>query len=414
MNYGLPYMGSKNFLATKIVELLPPATHLYDLFAGGCAVTHAALLSGKWSKYHINDINAGMVQLFSDAVAGKYHNEKRWIDRETYFANCKTNAYIGSLWSFGNNNNKSYMYSKEITPWKHAYWAAVVWHDLSEFHDMGIYPPSTDRAEVQTYIRTHHDECKRLYIAWWLKQQKYTQAELDVLIAKCKGDISVQSENLRQYLLKGLESSGLGQSEVNKRLGTQMCGHYFGKSQWAFPTEEYYNKMREFMPALDKDYNEVVGLTQLWQSLESLQRLQSLESLESLQSLQRLERLQSLESLQSLQRLESTSMSYDAVPIAPDSVVYCDPPYRDTTEYTCGGFDHEAFYDWCCGQSVPVYISEYHMPEDRFVCVAEFKHNSRLSHKGSTPTIERVFVPRKQYTQRRHFVQLEIQFDDAQ
>ena len=409
MNYGLPYMGSKNFLATKIVELLPPATHLYDLFAGGCAVTHAAMLSGKWQNYHINDINAGMVQLFRDAIAGKYHDEKRWIDRETFSANRNTDAYIGSVWSFGNNNNNNgYMYSAEITPWKHAYWAAVVWHDLSEFHEMGIYPPSTDRVAVRTYIRTHHDECKRLYIAWWLKQQKYTSAELNELIAKCKGDIAVQSEELRQYLLRGLESSGLSQSEVNKRLGTQMCGHYFGKSQWAFPTEEYYNKMREFMPALDKDYNEVVGLTRLWQSLQRLQRLQSLQSLQSLESLERLQRLQSL------QRLESTSVSYDAVPIAPDSVIYCDPPYRNTAEYTCGGFDHDVFYDWCCKQTAPVYISEYHMPEDRFVCVAEFRHNSRLASNGATPNIERVFVPRVQYKQRRHFVQLEIQFDDAQ
>ena len=391
MNYGLPYMGSKNALAAKIVELLPRATHLYDLFCGGSAVTHAAMLSDKWQVVHNNDLNAGMVQLFSEAVAGKYHDEKRWIDRETFFANCDKDAYIGSVWSFGNNNNKGYLYSAEITPWKHAYWAAVVWHDLSEFNEMGIYPPSTDRAEVRTYIHTHHEDCKRLYIAWWLKQQDYSQDELDELIVKCKGDIAVQSEELRQYLLRGLESSGLSQSEVNARLGTQMSGHYFGKSQWAFPTEEYYNKMREFMPALDKDYNEVVGLTRLWQSLESLQSLRSLESLQRLQS------LQSLQSLESLESLESTSMSYADVPIAPDSVIYCDPPYRGTAEYACGGFDHEAFYDWCCKQTAPVYISEYNMPEDRFVCVAEFKHSNRLNQKGSTPNKERVFVPRNQY-----------------
>ena len=394
-------MGSKNALATKIVELLPRATHLYDLFCGGGAVTHAAMLSCKWQVFHNNDLNSGMVKLFSDAVAGKYHNEQRWIDRETFFANCAQSAYIGSVWSFGNKGD-AYLYAKEITPWKHAYWAAVVWHDLSEFHEMGIFPPSTNRAEVRTYIRTHHEDCKRLYIAWWLKQQNYSQLELNELIARCKRDITVQSENLRQYLLRGLESSGLSQSEVNARLGTQMCGHYFGKSQWAFPTEEYYNKMREFMPALDKDYNEVVGLTQLWQSLERLQRLESLQSLERLQSLQSLESLQRLQRLERLERLEtgnlhSTSMNYYDVPIAPDSVIYCDPPYRGTAEYTCGGFDHERFYEWCEVQTVPLFISEYSMPEDRFVCVAEFKHCSRLNQRGATPNIERIFMPRRQY-----------------
>ena len=99
MNYGLPYMGSKNALATKIVELLPRATHLYDLFCGGSAVTHAAMLSGKWQVFHNNDLNSGIVKLFSDAVAGKYHNEQRWIDRETFAANCDKDAYIDSVWS---------------------------------------------------------------------------------------------------------------------------------------------------------------------------------------------------------------------------------------------------------------------------------------------------------------------------
>ena len=29
--YGLPYQGSKSKLAERIVALLPPATHLYDV-----------------------------------------------------------------------------------------------------------------------------------------------------------------------------------------------------------------------------------------------------------------------------------------------------------------------------------------------------------------------------------------------
>ena len=76
------------------------------------------------------------------------------------------------------------------------------------------------------------------------------------------------------------------------------------------------------------------------QSLESLERLQSLESLERLQSLERLERLQSLE------RLEITQMSYDEVPILPDSVIYCDIPYRNTDGYgddKKNTFDYEKF-----------------------------------------------------------------------
>lgn len=57
MKYGLPYKGSKNKLAERIVRLLPKRTNLVDLFCGGCAVSHAALLMGKYEHVHINDIN---------------------------------------------------------------------------------------------------------------------------------------------------------------------------------------------------------------------------------------------------------------------------------------------------------------------------------------------------------------------
>lgn len=33
--YGMPYMGSKNKIAMDILEHLPPADNLYDLFMGG-------------------------------------------------------------------------------------------------------------------------------------------------------------------------------------------------------------------------------------------------------------------------------------------------------------------------------------------------------------------------------------------
>ena len=44
MNYGLPYKGSKAKIADRILNLMPSAGTFYDLFAGGMAVTHAAML----------------------------------------------------------------------------------------------------------------------------------------------------------------------------------------------------------------------------------------------------------------------------------------------------------------------------------------------------------------------------------
>lgn len=55
-SYGIPMQGSKSRIADKIIDLLPSATHFYDLFGGGCALSHAALLSGKFQHVHANDI----------------------------------------------------------------------------------------------------------------------------------------------------------------------------------------------------------------------------------------------------------------------------------------------------------------------------------------------------------------------
>lgn len=118
--YGLPYQGSKSKLAERIVALLPPATHLYDVFAGGCAITHAALLSGKFKEVHANDITDS-VKLFEDALNGdiaKYEPE-RFRNREDFFAEKDSNPYVRIVWSFG-NNQRCYLYSREIEPYKKA------------------------------------------------------------------------------------------------------------------------------------------------------------------------------------------------------------------------------------------------------------------------------------------------------
>lgn len=118
--YGLPYQGSKSKLAERIVALLPPATHLYDVFAGGCAVTHAALLSGKFKEVHANDITDS-VKLFEDALNGdiaKYEPE-RFRNREDFFAEKDSNPFVRLVYSFS-NDQRTYLYGREIEPYKKA------------------------------------------------------------------------------------------------------------------------------------------------------------------------------------------------------------------------------------------------------------------------------------------------------
>nr|DAM18910.1 MAG TPA: D12 class N6 adenine-specific DNA methyltransferase [Caudoviricetes sp.] len=136
MKYGLPYKGSKNKLAERIVSLLPKRTHLIDLFCGGCAVSHAALLRNKYEHIHINDINWMCPTLFIDALNGKYQNETRWISREDFFRLKDTDPYVAVVWSFG-NNMRNYLYSKEIEPLKKAIHYAIFFRDYSLGKDLG-------------------------------------------------------------------------------------------------------------------------------------------------------------------------------------------------------------------------------------------------------------------------------------
>lgn len=147
MKYGLPYKGSKNKLAERIVRLLPKRTNLVDLFCGGCAVTHAAMAMGKYKHIHINDINWMCPTLFIDAINGKYNNDSRWISREDFFRLKDTDPYVSVVWSFG-NNMRDYLYSREIEPLKKAIHYAIFFSDYSLAkelgHDLSFIDPIKD------------------------------------------------------------------------------------------------------------------------------------------------------------------------------------------------------------------------------------------------------------------------------
>lgn len=82
---------------------------------------------------------------------------------------------------------------------------------------------------------------------------------------------------------------------------------------------------------------------------------------------------------------------------SPDSVIYCDIPYFACVNYNRGKFDYERFYTWCENQSVPVFISEKLMPEDRFECIAEKETvSSKCATDNNYRYTERLFVPKRQ------------------
>lgn len=95
-----------------------------------------------------------------------------------------------------------------------------------------------------------------------------------------------------------------------------------------------------------------------------------------------------------LQGVEFHHSSYEDLEIPPNSIIYCDPPYANTTKYKTGEFNHDGFWQWCRERALEghkIYISEYSAPAD-FVCVWEKETTSSLTKDtGSKTATEKLF-----------------------
>ncbi|MBR0083064.1 MAG: DNA adenine methylase [Bacteroidales bacterium] len=316
VNFGMPYKGSKSKIARDLIGIIPSGERFVDVFAGGCAMSHAALLAGRWKNVLANDIT-DTPQFFVDVLQGKYKDRNEWISREDFFRLKDSDPFVRYCYSFG-NDGKTYMYSQEIEPYKKARHYATVFDD------------------------------------WTLLQQLCPEVAGYARIS-LKGITDIKARRLHfgpavVRALKMLKDPGI------------------------IERNPLYKSVRT------SQYTQCRGLI----SLERLERLQNLERLERLQSLKR-----------PVGTITARKGDYRTLKVQPGDVLYCDPPYKDTTGYNGQEFDNEAFYDWACAQTVPVYISEYDMPRDRFLKVWEKKVQSQISAKGGDYAFERLYVPRK-------------------
>ena len=286
-SYGICYMGSKNALAERIVALLPSASHLIDVFAGGCAITHCAMKSGKWQHVHANDINEMIVGAFLRAINGEFIGERRWVSHEEFNRVRDTDAYAAICFSFG-GDMRGYAYSPANEELKRALHYAIFFGDPAPFLTLtgiDLTPVLTIPDLRERYLTAQH----------------------------------LSKENGKRIDLRPFE-------RLNR----------LNNLATAFTNEEK-------------------------------------------------------------KRLTIGSVDFSEVEIPSDSVVFCDPPYRETEGYRkAKHFNHDRFCEWTLRQTAPVFISEYAMPED-FVEVAAWKKLCTMSAtSNSIRTTEKLFVPRWQ------------------
>lgn len=359
MKYGLPYKGSKNKLALRINQLLPKADHLIDLFCGGCAVTHAALTMDKFQHIHINDVDWRPVQLFTDSLAGKYENENRWISREDFFRLKDVDPYVAIVWSFG-NDMRTYMYGREIEEIKRSLHYAIYFAD---------YAPAKALGYDLSFLDGIHGFYKRYITTKKYFQDFYANHIDEIGNFTPPQNTSVGLESLertkRLRIFQVAEPRKTWLSTPPRVFELQHCESGTKLSRWG----EYLS---------DRAFH--------LQSFEATRRLQKKRT----------------------DRLTYSVLDYQAVPIPENSVIYCDMPYKGTSEYNLKEkFDHERFYDWCAKQTQPVFISSYDMPEDKFTCIACFEHSGIFAVGINSKVEERIFIPKHQ-TYKPPFRNLEI------
>lgn len=85
---------------------------------------------------------------------------------------------------------------------------------------------------------------------------------------------------------------------------------------------------------------------------------------------------------ENLKGLQLKCVKYNELHIPDNSIVYCDPPYANTTGYK-DNFNHNEFWQWVreTSKTNTVYVSEYNAPDD-FKCVWQKEVKSSLSANG--------------------------------
>lgn len=301
MPYGVPYKGSKNAIAEQIVDLLPSASTLYDVFAGGCAISHCALLKLRFH-HHVLIDSTDIPQVFLKAWRGE-PIPADWVSRAEYFKRYKHDPLLKVIWSFGNKPGH-YIYGVDIEPYKYAIHSLAVKGQFLMMHV--LFPDACEDVwKAVCHIPLSNIRARRLAISCALSKA------------------CVEGKLPPGCPIKGRRDAAVEDLERLSRLQSIYNGAVYGKASLEF---------------WQIDYREA----------------------------------------------EFTD---------PAGVIYCDPPYKGTDKYD-SNFNHEAFYDWCESQVLPVYISEYDMPSDRFECIAAFDKTCCVCATETTHVIEKLWRPR--------------------
>lgn len=338
--YGAAYQGSKSKIADEIISKLPARKYFIDAFSGGGALAHCALESGKFEHIIANDLQTKDILEAHFLWTPEQHLEfqKKWITKEEFEQT--DNLYIKTCWSFS-NNRKAYIYSKACYEYKRLLHNAICFGNYKEFEDYcGI-----DLSEIDRY-----------------------------------DDLNERRKAARRAILKALKPYSFKES-IN--------------SNTHIPKEIY---------------DAILGGNKDWRNLQSMDATKQGKGLVSIISSENLERTKYSKNVESLIQQENllrsksitasnisiTSVSYDEIdlPDPSETVIICDPPYRDTQGYQVE-FDNDKFEQWCIDKAIEgyeIFVCEYNIKNPAFEEVwSKEVINTGGGNKNQKRSIERLY-----------------------
>ena len=312
--YGAAYQGSKSKIADDIISKIPNKKYFIDAFSGGGALAHCALESGKFEHIIANDVQTKDILEAHFLWTPEQHLEfqKKWVTKEEFE---KTdNLYVKTCWSFS-NNRKAYIYSNACYEYKRLLHNAICFGEYKEFEDYcGI-----DLSEINSYE-----------------------------------DLNERRKAARRAILKALKPYSFKEpinsnTHIPKEIYDAILG---GNKDWRSLQSIEANKQSK-------------GLVNIISS-ENLERTKQGKNIESLIQQENLLRSKSI----TASNISITSVSYDEIdlPDPNETVIICDPPYRDTQGYQVE-FDNDKLEQWCIDKSrdgYEVFVCEYNIENPAF------------------------------------------------
>ena len=443
--YGAAYQGSKSKIADEIISKLPSRKYFIDAFAGGGALSHCALESGKFEYIIANDLQTKDILEAHFLWTPEQHLEfqKKWITKEEFE---QTNdLYIKTCWSFS-NNRKAYIYSNACYEYKRRLHNAICFRNYKEFEDYcGI-----DLSEIDSYddlnerrkaarrailkalkpysfketINSNTHIPKEIYDAilggnkdWRnLCANRLDYKYIDRILRAETLETSKNVENMLcltnlerikqddKCVKNMLQLENLERTKQSKGLVSIISSENFERTK----QDDKCVKNMLYLQNLEHS-KQGKGLVSIISS-ENLERTKQGKAIDELQKMQSMERTKYSKNVESLTQQENllrsrsitssnisiTSVSYDEIdlPDPNETVIICDPPYRNTQGYQVE-FDNDKFEQWCIDKAregYEVFVCEYNIENPAFEEVWEKEViNTGGGNKNQKRSIERLY-----------------------